>query len=266
MTQEQLTAHDKLWRRLREYTEARIGLGHTGGSITTEHHLAFQYAHACAQDAVWRPLDWDKVASDLQDRDLNLLKIESKATHRNEYLQRPDYGRQLSDASKEMLSNLDKKKADAVIVIADGLSSTAIEQNAVDMASNLLEAFKDQGLACPYICLAKQARVALGDEVAQLLGAKHLILLVGERPGLSSPDSLGIYYTYAAKAGYTDAKRNCISNVRLGGQSVLAATSRLMWLVREAEVRKLSGVQLKDESDAEIQTIDHQTKNILLPS
>ena len=115
------------------------------------------------------------------------------------------------------------------------------------------------------ICLAEQARVALGDEVAQLINARHLILLVGERPGLSSPNSLGIYYTYAAKAGYTDAKRNCISNVRSGGQSVPAATKRLMWLVREAEVRKLSGVQLKDESDSDALTLDHQQKNILLP-
>jgi len=265
MTQEQHTAHDKLWRRLREYTEARIGLGHTGGSITTEHHLAFQYAHACAQDAVWRSLDWNIVISGLEGMDVEVLNVESKATNRDEYLQRPDYGRQLSDLSRHTLLEFEKKPADAVIVIADGLSSTAIEQNAVTMVSSLLEAFKVQGLTCPYICLAEQARVALGDEVAQLINARHLILLVGERPGLSSPNSLGIYYTYAAKAGYTDAKRNCISNVRSGGQSVPAATNRLMWLVREAEVRKLSGVQLKDESDSDALTLDHQQKNILLP-
>lgn len=265
MTQEQLSAHDKLWRRLREYTEARIGLGHTGGSITTEHHLAFQYAHACAQDAVWRSLDWDVVISGLAKTDVEQIKVESNATDRDQYLQRPDYGRQLSDASRNRLSDLDKKPADAVIVIADGLSSTAIEQNAVSMVKSLLDAFKEQGLTCPYICLAEQARVALGDEVAQLLNARHLILLVGERPGLSSPNSLGIYYTYSAKAGYTDAKRNCISNVRAGGQSVPDATNRLMWLVREADVRKLSGVQLKDESDSNILALERQQKNILLP-
>lgn len=265
MTQEQHTPHEKLWRRLRDFTEARIGLGHTGCSITTEHHLAFQYAHACAQDAVWRSLNWDVVTSGLVKMDVEIIKVESEATDRGEYLQRPDYGRQLSDASRNKLLVLDKKPADILIVIADGLSSTAIEQNAVSMTKSLLEAFKEQGLACPYVCLAEQSRVALGDEVAQLLNAKHLVLLVGERPGLSSPNSLGIYYTYSAKTGYTDAKRNCISNVRTGGQSVSAATNRLMWLVREAEVRKLSGVQLKDESDLGALALDHQQKNILLP-
>lgn len=265
MTQEKLSPHNRLWQRLREHTEARIGLGHSGGSITTEHHLAFQYAHACAQDAVWRPLDWDVVTSGLQEVDIELLKLESKASNRDSYLQRPDYGRQLSDRSRTTLSNLDKKPADVVIVIADGLSSTAIEQSAANMVKSLLEAFSEQGLSCPYVCLAEQARVALGDEVAQLLGARHLVLLVGERPGLSSPNSLGIYYTYSAKAGYTDAKRNCISNVRSGGQSTPAATNRLMWLVREAEVRKFSGVQLKDESESDTLALDHQQKNILLP-
>lgn len=265
MTQDSLTPHEKHWRRLREHTEARIGLGHSGGSITTEHHLAFQYAHACAQDAVWRPLDWNVVTAGLENMTIELIKVESKAGNRDQYLQRPDYGRQLSEASHNMLADLDKQKADAVIVIADGLSSTAIEQNAVKMVQSLLAAFKDRGLSCPYVVLAEQSRVALGDEVAQLLNARHLVLLVGERPGLSSPNSLGIYYTYSAKAGYTDAKRNCISNVREGGQSVQAATNRLMWLVGEAEVRKLSGVQLKDESDAETLQIDYQLKNILLP-
>lgn len=265
MTTEQLTAHQALWQRLRQHTEARIGLGHSGGSITTEHHLAFQYAHACAQDAVWRALDWDVITLGLAELNIEWLKVQSRALDRDQYLQRPDYGRQLSEASRKMLSDLDKKQADAVIVIADGLSSTAIEQNAVSMVKSLLDVFQEQGITCPYVCLAEQARVALGDEVAQLLNARHLILLVGERPGLSSPNSLGIYYTYSAKAGYTDAKRNCISNVRVGGQSVPTATNRLIWLIREAEVRKLSGVQLKDESESDAMALDHQQKNILLP-
>lgn len=264
MSQNQQSAHDKLWQRLREHTEARIGLGHSGGSITTEHHLAFQYAHACAQDAVWRPLDWDIVIDGLADSDVELLTVKSRASDRNQYLQRPDFGRQLSEDSKQQLQSL-FKPADVVIVVADGLSSTAIEQNAVNMVKSLLTAFDEQDLACPYVCLAEQARVALGDEVADLLGAKHLVLLVGERPGLSSPNSLGIYYTWSARVGYTDAKRNCISNVRTGGQTVEAATRRLMWLVREAEIRKLSGVQLKDESESETLTLDAARKNILLP-
>lgn len=259
------TAHDKLWQRLRQYTEARIGLGRSGGSITTEQHLAFQYAHACAQDAVWRPLDWDSIESALAGTSPELIKLKSHVEDRHQYLQRPDYGRQLAMSSKQTLSGLDKKETDVVIVIADGLSSTAIEQNAVAMIKSLLTAFKQQSLQCPYICLAEQARVALGDEIAEMLTARHLVLLVGERPGLSSPNSLGIYYTYRARAGYNDAKRNCISNIRAGGQSIEAATRRLMWLIKEAEIRKLSGVQLKDESQGDESKLNFKQKNILLP-
>jgi ethanolamine ammonia-lyase small subunit len=262
---DQLTPQQKLWQRLRQYTEARIGLGHSGGSITTEHHLAFQYAHACAQDAVWRQLDWSIVEQGLTDTPIELLKVDSKAKDRDQYLQRPDYGRQLSAASRQGLKNEAVLTADAVIVIADGLSSTAIEQNAVPMVKSLVKAFVEHGLTCPYVVMANQSRVALGDEVAEQLQARHLVLLVGERPGLSSPNSLGIYYTYSAQAGYTDAKRNCISNVRQGGQSIDDATGRLMWLVREAERRKLSGVQLKDDSQAETQQLDYQPSNILIP-
>lgn len=266
MSQDNQTAHDKLWQRLREHTEARIGLGHSGGSITTEHHLAFQYAHACAQDAVWRPLDWNIVKNGLADTDVELLTVKSRASDRDQYLQRPDFGRQLDEESRELLQSVaTNKQAEVVIVIADGLSATAIEQNAVSMIRSLLKVLAEQGLACPYVCLAEQARVALGDEVAELLEAKHLVLLVGERPGLSSPNSLGIYYTWSARAGYTDAWRNCISNVRAGGQTIEAATRRLMWLVQEAEKRQLSGVQLKDESESETLTLDAASKNILLP-
>lgn len=259
------SAHDKLWQRLREFTEARIGLGHSGGSLTTEHHLAFQYAHACARDAVWRELDWSAIRTGLAEMSVELLSVKSRAKNRDEYLQRPDYGRQLSDDSTQLLTQMDKQHSDVVIVVADGLSSTAIEYNAVAMINSLLSVFPQSDLSCPYVCFAEQARVALGDEIAQYLGARHLVLLVGERPGLSSPNSLGIYYTYSAKAGYTDAKRNCISNIRRGGQSIEEATSRLIWLLNEAEVRQLSGVELKDESQAQVIGIQQQHKNILLP-
>ena len=259
------TPHQKLWQRLREHTEARIGLGHSGGSLTTEHHLAFQYAHACARDAVWRELNWTFIQSELAECPVELLSLKSRSKDRDQYLQRPDFGRQLNDDSKQTLYDLDKSKSDVVIVIADGLSSTAIEHNAVAMVKSLLPAFAEQGLQCPYICLAEQARVALGDEIAEILAARHLVLLVGERPGLSSPNSLGIYYTYSAKAGYTDAKRNCISNVREGGQSIAEATGRLMWLMNQAEQRQLSGVLLKDESQSTSLNIEHQPKNILIP-
>ncbi len=265
MTKDTPSAHQTLWQHLRKHTEARIGLGHSGGSITTEHHLAFQYAHACARDAVWHKLDWRIVEDGLADSKVELLKIGSQASDRNQYLQRPDLGRLLSEQSRQSLIALNKAYSDVVIVIADGLSSTAIEHNAIGMVKQLLTTFSDQGLSCPYVCFADQARVALGDSVAELLGAKHLVLMVGERPGLSSPNSLGIYYTYSAKAGYTDEKRNCISNIRNGGQSIEDATIRLMWLINEATVRKLSGVQLKDDSQSGNIQLENQQHNILVP-
>ncbi len=265
MTIASLSKHQRLWQHLRKHTEARIGLGRSGGSMTTEHHLAFQYAHACAQDAVWRPLDWAAVASGLSGSTFERVDITSQAQNRDQYLQRPDLGRQLSKQSQQTLMGLNKQHSDVVIVIADGLSSTAIEHNAIKMVACLLTTFSEHALACPYICFAKQARVALGDSIAELLNAKHLVLLVGERPGLSSPNSLGIYYTYGAKAGYTDEKRNCISNIRDGGQSIEMAAERLIWLINEAARRQLSGVNLKDDSQSSTMQLPQNTQNILLP-
>jgi ethanolamine ammonia-lyase small subunit len=261
----ELTPHQRLWQKLREHTEARIGLGHAGGSITTQHHLEFQYAHACAQDAVWRPLDWSAIKQRLAHIDAQLIEITSQAVDRHHYLQRPDLGRKLSIESVNTLSQLKATKTDLVIVIADGLSSSAIEQQAVEMVKALLDACKQRQLACPYVFLASQARVALGDPIAEQLGARHLVLMVGERPGLSSPNSLGIYYTYQAKQGYTDANRNCISNIRNGGQSVVEAAQRLMWLVEQAELRQFSGVELKDESQSDNSLISEAANNFLLP-
>ncbi len=266
MVDDSNSAHEKLWQSLRQYTEARIGLGHVGGSITTKHHLEFQYAHACAQDAVWRPLNWVSVESELSELEVEVINLKSRAKDRDQYLQRPDYGRQLSDESKQKLVKLNKQTDDIVIVIADGLSSTAIEHNAINMLKSVLSELADGEFCCSYVCLAEQARVALGDEIAELLGAKHLIVMVGERPGLSSPNSLGIYYTYKAKLGYTDEKRNCISNIREGGQTIEEAKGRLMWLIKQAEQKKLSGVQLKDESQSCLKKIKQTQRNILLPS
>lgn len=258
------TKHEKLWQALRQYTEARIGLGHSSGSILTKDHLAFQYAHACAQDAVRRALNWQTVIDGLQKAQLDVLRVHSQAADREEYLQRPDLGRVLDSHSLEAVAGL-AKKIDVMLVIADGLSSTAIEQNALAMTKQLTKELTKHGLACPYVCLAEQARVALGDHIAELTGARHLVVLIGERPGLSSPNSLGLYYSWSAKQGFTDAQRNCISNIRDGGQSVVSATQRAMWLIKQAEKRKISGVMLKDESQAQSITLNKTPENFLIP-
>lgn len=261
---EKPSLHQDFWQKLKSFTDARIGLGHTGGSLTTKHHLAFQFAHAQAQDAVWRKLDWQAIEQQLTDLSLDFMRIQSKAGNRDEYLQRPDFGRQLSEDSKTTLLALNAR-FDVAIVVADGLSSTAIEQNAIAFIKQLIPSLESQQLSIGPIVLAEQARVALGDPIAEVLQAKHLIVLVGERPGLSSPNSLGLYYTFNAQSGHTDAQRNCISNVREGGQSTEQAVNRLMWLLNEADKRQLSGVQLKDDSQGEMQAIE-LTKNFLLPN
>lgn len=267
MSDHQQNKQQQFWTSLRQFTEARIGLGHAGGSVTTEHHLAFQFAHACAQDAVNRPLDWQIVIDGLTDSGVDLVQITSQAKDRPEYLKRPDLGRKLSEESKTALQEHSKKlktQDDVVIVIADGLSTTAIEQQAAALTKQVLTLFAKHELTCRTVCLADQSRVALGDGVAEQLGAQHLVVIVGERPGLSSPNSLGMYYCFNAKVGYTDAERNCISNIRPGGQSIEQASHRLMWLILEADKLKLSGVRLKDGSDND-QIAHESTANFLLP-
>jgi ethanolamine ammonia-lyase small subunit len=256
------------WHTLRKFTNARIGLGRAGVSQSTSDQLAFQLAHACAQDAVKKPINWSVVETPLQALNIPILRLHSQAADRNTYLQRPDLGRCLSPESKEDLnrwreSNPDSKKGpvDICIVIADGLSAFAVEQQAPLMVKQFIADISNLDNPCSdkkssVICLVNQGRVAIGDEVAELLDAKLLNVFIGERPGLSSPDSLGIYFTYQAQTGFTDAQRNCISNIRPQGLSFAEASQRLIWLMNEAQRLKLSGVQLKDESliDAELVT------------
>ncbi|ASP37530.1 ethanolamine ammonia-lyase [Bacterioplanes sanyensis] len=252
---------DNPWRRLRQFTAARIGLGRSGVSLPTHEMLAFQLAHAQARDAVHTPLDFAALSQQLErlseqhavlNREPPLL-LHSEAVNRMTYLQRPDLGRRLDDASRVLLQqeqHSPKQPFDLALVIADGLSATAIAHNACGfiaaLATELQQDSQDWRLAP--VTLIEQGRVAIGDDVGELLNARLVLMLIGERPGLSSPDSLGLYLTYAPQRGLNDARRNCISNVRPEGLPWQQAAQRAMYLLRQARQLKISGVDLKDRS------------------
>ena len=236
------------WRALRSFTEARIGLGRAGSALPIGEVLKFSMAHARARDAVTTRLDWGPIEKALSDLGLETLRIESAAPDRDTYLRRPDLGRQLSSASRQALAELGTSKPDLVILVGDGLSSTGVAANAVPVIEAFLPLARESGWSLAPVLLATQARVALGDDAGEMLGASAVAVLIGERPGLTSPDSLGAYLTWAPKVGRKDAERNCISNIRKGGLSAEEAAFKMHWLLREAFRRKLTGVELKDES------------------
>lgn len=238
------------WASLRMHTAARIGLGRAGASLPTAAHLAFQQAHADARDAVHLPLDTAPLLAGLRALGEEPVPVTSRAANRGVYLQRPDLGRRLSDASAQALASQAAAPVDLAFVLADGLSALALQRQALP----LFEALRSRLLAeggwtwAPPV-LATQARVALGDEVGALLRACCVVVLIGERPGLSAPDSLGVYFTWAPAVGCLDAQRNCLSNVRPLGMAPEAAAAKLHLLLSEARRRQLTGVELKDEQD-----------------
>jgi ethanolamine ammonia-lyase small subunit len=248
------------WLELRRLTPARIALGRTGTSMPTKAQLDFQYAHAQARDAVHLPFDHAGLGTQLAERGRESLLLHSAATDRNSYLQRPDLGRKLSDDSAQILRDYASAHpggVDLVVVVADGLSALAVHRHTVPFLTRMEEQASADGWSMSPVILVEQGRVAVADEIGELLGAKMVVILIGERPGLSSPDSLGLYFTYNPKVGLTDAYRNCISNVRLEGLSYGMAAHRLLYLMREACRRQLSGVNLKDE--AQVQTLESET-------
>ena len=244
------------WQRLGQFTDARIGLGRAGISLPTNRSLEFQLAHARAQDAVHLPLEIPRLIEDLNqltalEHAPQIQRLHSRAVDRTTYLQRPDYGRRLDEASRQQLSALDAQPADLAIVVVDGLSSLAVQSNAAPFIAALLEALAEDGpdaWSLAPICVVEQGRVAIGDEVGELLKARAVLVMVGERPGLSSPDSLGLYLTWQPRVGLSDASRNCISNVRPAGLDFAMAAQRLHYLLREARKLGLTGVGLKDRS------------------
>lgn len=230
--------------RLRDYTMARVELGRAGLSVPTRALLEFQLAHAKARDAVHLPLAVNSLVLELKQKGLPSIALASAARDRNEYLRRPDLGRRLSVDSRERLAAL-RADYDAAFVIADGLSALAVHRHAVPLLELLL---RDLDWRIAPVGIVEQGRVAIGDEIGKLLGARMVVVLIGERPGLSSPDSLGAYLTWQPCLGRTDAERNCISNIRADGLSYAAAAHKLLFLMNESQRLKLSGVQLKENA------------------
>ncbi|HEY1231648.1 MAG TPA: ethanolamine ammonia-lyase subunit EutC [Ramlibacter sp.] len=234
------------WTELRRFTPARIGLGRSGVALPTHEVLAFGWAHARARDAVHTPLEVAALEADLRAAGFDVCHVHSAAPDRATYLRRPDLGRQLGADHHATLQSM--PACDIALVLGDGLSSLAVQRHAVPLLSVLRERLGDR-FSCSPVVVAQQARVALGDDIGEQLRARLAVVLIGERPGLSSPDSLGVYLTHAPRRGRHDAERNCISNVRPEGLPIAAAAHKLAWHIEQALQRGLTGVGLKDESD-----------------
>lgn len=237
------------WHTLGQFTPARIALGRAGMSLTTRAYLDFQLAHALARDAVNIPLDFDRLTQRLSAQGYQTLSLQTQAENQRMYLQRPDLGRLLSVSAMDCLAHSASLQADVAVVVADGLSSKAIAHHAEPFLTILLPELQAIGYRLSPVCLVKHGRVAIGDAVAEHYFARLCIVLIGERPGLSSPDSMGIYFTYQAKPGIsTDSGRNCISNIHSNGLGYGQALKTLLFLLNEAEKLQLSGINLKDET------------------
>lgn len=240
------------WSYLKEFTDARIAIGRSGMSIPTREILRFQLSHAQARDAVMQPLDTAKLYDQLEGQGTKFLTVQSKVKNRTEYLRRPDLGRQLSSDSTEKLAVLAASMPcapDIAMVFSEGLSSIAIQNNLLPFLK-VFNAISGLNVRYSPLIHVEQGRVAVGDAVAEILKAKVVVMFIGERPGLTSPDSMGIYMTYDAKPGTTDERRNCISNIRPAGQSYMQAADTLNYLLVESLRRGISGVDLKDDQVA----------------
>jgi ethanolamine ammonia-lyase small subunit len=240
------------WHDLRRFTPARIALGRAGNALPTAAHLEFQAAHAAARDAVHAELDTQQLAADLAAANLPSITVNSACPDRRTYLLRPDLGRSLAEGEAARLPLI----KGIAFVICDGLSATAAQRHAAPLLAQVMPAL---GQSTPVI-IARQSRVALGDPIGEALGAEAVAVLIGERPGLSTPDSLGIYLTWAPHPGRTDAERNCISNIRPEGLPIPAAAAKLLWLINAMRHLRLTGVALKDEQQMQI---SQESKNVL---
>jgi ethanolamine ammonia-lyase small subunit len=238
------------WTQLRELTAARIALGSAGAGLPTARHLEFQADHARARDAVHAALDVDALAGQLAAAGLDVIHLHGAAPDRSTYLQRPDLGRRLDDDSRVRLEGIGSGPYNAVFVVADGLSALAVQRHAAPVLADATARLRAEGWRIAPIVIVRQGRVAIGDEIGGLLGARLAAVLIGERPGLSAPDSLGVYLTHDPRPGRVDAERNCISNIRPEGLPYAAAAHKLAWLMTEARRRALTGIALRDESPA----------------
>jgi ethanolamine ammonia-lyase small subunit len=234
--------------RLRELTPARVGLGRAGASMPTTALLDFTLDHARARDAVHAGFDVAAIVAGLNGLGLEAIEVRSGAPNRQDYLRRPDLGRTLDQDSRQLLESRSSGACRLVIVVGDGLSPAAVNAHAVALIRSLLARLAVDGIEPDHPVVASGARVALGDEIGAILEARMAVMLIGERPGLSAPDSLGAYLTFAPEPGRTDAERNCVSNIHGAGLGYDEAAFRIAWLVREGLARKITGVALKDES------------------
>jgi ethanolamine ammonia-lyase small subunit len=233
---------------LRDLTPARVALGRSGASMPTRALLDFTLAHARARDAVRAVFDVAAMISGLRDLGHEAFDVCSRARDRNDYLRRPDLGRMLDPASRQRLARDAGGTCRLAIVVADGLSPTAVNAHAIELVRHLIPHLAADEIDIGRAVVASGARVALGDEIGFILGARMIVMLIGERPGLSAPDSLGAYLSFAPKPGRTDAERNCVSNIHGAGLGYDEAAFRIAWLVREGLAREVTGVALKDES------------------
>ena len=229
-----------LWQDLRRHTTARVALGRAGNGLPTAAHLDFQEAHARARDAVWSALDLDCLEADCAGLNLPIHRVSSQAEDRRHYLLRPDLGRRLREADAARLARSPTPGA-FLIVVADGLCAEGVQANAPTLLAVLVPLLNAQRMAPGPIVLAQQARVALGDEIGEAMQAAMVAVLIGERPGLSATDSMGIYLTWGPRLGRRDAERNCLSNIRPGGLTAPEAAAKLAWLMQAAMARGARG-------------------------
>ena len=232
------------WSILKNRTNARIAMGRAGGSIPTANCLAFAADHAEARDAVNSELDVSAFEKSLSQP---VISLQSQATDRTIYLQRPDLGRRLNAVSVQLLQSRQKSESDVLLIVADGLSATAAQRHGAAVIKHLTEHLKSKGLTIGPLCVVRQARVAIQDEIGMLLHSRLACILIGERPGLGLSDSLGAYLIHSPAVGKTDADRNCVSNIHPRHLPIAAAAETIGWLIEQALKRQLSGVGLKDE-------------------
>ena len=236
------------WASLRSYTAARIALGRTGVSIPLKENLNFRLAHAYARDAVFASLQTETLLKGFVENKWESMVLQSQCATRNEYLQRPDKGRKLDEASVEKLKGYGSKGFDIALVVADGLSAIAINEHVLPLLSLVIPALETRFSIAP-IAVVQQGRVAIADEIGNMLNAKLTMILIGERPGLTSPNSMGAYITYNPMVGLTDERRNCLSNIRPEGLPYPIAANKITYLITQSLRLQISGVELKDEAD-----------------
>lgn len=233
------------WQELRNFTHARIALGRSGNAMPTSEVLKLRMAHALARDAVEAEMDFRQLSKKLIFLGFNVQTVKSQATDRSDYIRNPNKGRLLDGASREKLLAVQDDKTELCIIFADGLSADAVSLHALPLLEQLLKELTFWRIAP--IILAEQGRVGLSDPIGEALHARISMILIGERPGLSAPTSLGAYITYKPKSGNTDEKRNCVSNIQPAGLSYQAAAAKISYLLHEMRTQQLSGVQLKDK-------------------